>query len=88
MPEEKEYFVGGNNYLDGKDRRWTESEIVLVVNDNGGYFTDSTRNGKFRSEWHKDCDGWTHNVLAWMPILKFNWENPIPKFNQENDDDN
>ena len=74
MPEEKEYFVGGNNYIDGKDRRWTESKQVLCVDDRGFYFVDSTRNGVFISENHRDCDNFSHSVIAWMPIPEFKWE--------------
>lgn len=71
MPAEKEFVSSGRNFYDGKDRMWTESDEVLVVNDRGHYFIDSTRNGQFRSERSKDCDGFTHYVLAWMPIPKY-----------------
>ena len=74
MPEEKEYFVSGNNYLDGKDRKWTESERVLCVDDYGTYLITATRNGEFISEKHRDCDGFTHFVVAWMPIPEFKFE--------------
>ena len=71
MPPEKEFFLSFNNYWDKKDRRWIESKRVLVVDDRGNYFVDSTMNGKFISENRKDCDGFTHYVVAWMPILPF-----------------
>lgn len=74
MPEEKEYFVSGNNYIDGKDRRWTESKQVLCVRDTGDFLVDSTKNGKFMSERYKDCDGFTHSIVAWMPIPEFNMD--------------
>ena len=73
MPEEKSYHVDASNYWDKKDRDWTESERVLVVDDGEHYFVDSTMNGKFTSEKLKDCDGFTHYVVAWMPIPKFDF---------------
>ena len=74
MPEEKEYFVGGNNYIDGKDRKWSESKQVLCVNDMGQYVVSSTKNGKFMAERYKDCDGFTHSIVAWIPIPEFNMD--------------
>ena len=71
MPPGKEYFCSGVNYHDKKDRRWRESERVLVVDDRGYYFTDATWNGEFISEKRKDCDGFPHYVVAWMPILPY-----------------
>lgn len=55
-------------------REWTESERVLVVTANEDYFVDSTYNGAFRSERHKDCDGFVHYVIAWMPITKYDFK--------------
>ena len=74
MPEEKEFFSDGANYRDGKDRRWKESKPVLAYTDYGEYLVDSTMDGQFRSERYKDCDGWTHHVVAWMPIPEFKFE--------------
>lgn len=71
MPEEKEYFSSGHNFLDGKDRKWSESETVLVVNTAGRYFTDSTKNGTFMSERRRNCDNFVEYVVAWMPIPKY-----------------
>lgn len=71
MPEEKAYHEDGRNYADKKDRDWTESERVLVVDDSLHYYTDWVRNGKFKSDGHKDCDGFPHYVIAWIPIPNF-----------------
>lgn len=75
MPEEKHYHSDGNMFVDGKDRDWSESERVLVVNDEGRYYVDSTRNGKFRSDGQKDIDNFPHEVIAWQPIEKFDIDN-------------
>lgn len=64
MPEERKYE---SDTLQGH-REWTESERVLVVDDAGYQYVDSTRNGKFRTDGHKDCDGFPHYIIAWMPI--------------------
>ena len=74
MPEEKHFHVDGSNYSDGKDRDWSESERVLVVDDNGQYYVDTVYNGKFRTDGHKDCDGFQHYVIAWQPIEKYKFE--------------
>ena len=74
MPEEQHFHVDGSNYLDGKDRDWSESERVLVVNDSEQYYVDTVYNGKFTTDGHKDCDGFQHYVIAWQPIEKFDIE--------------
>ena len=75
MPEEKHYHSDGSMFVDGKDRDWSESERVLVVDDRGMYYVDSTRNGKFRTDGNKDCDNFPHYVVAWQPIENFDIDN-------------
>lgn len=72
MPEETAYHIDGRTFVDKKDRNWTESKRVLVVDDAYNYYTDFVRNGKFHSDGRKDCDGFPHYVVAWMPIPEFN----------------
>ena len=74
MPEEEEYFVSGNNYIDGKDRRWTESKQVLCVRQSGDYIVDCTRDGKFMSEKYKNCYGYPNYIVAWMSRPEFKFE--------------
>ncbi len=71
MPKETHYHTDGSMFIDGKDRDWSESERVLVVDDRGMYCVDSTRNGKFRTDGTKDCDNFPHYVVAWQPIENF-----------------
>ena len=66
MPPEKSIHIDGRNYLDKKDRDYTESDQVFVAYSNGTYGIFFTRNGKFRIL--HDCDNFPYEVVAWMSI--------------------
>lgn len=68
MPKETKYE---SNNLQGH-HEWTESDRVLVITDHEESFVDSTKNGKFNHDGLKDCDGFPHWIVAWMPIPPFN----------------
>lgn len=56
------------------NREWTESEKVLVCTANDKYFVDWTRNGMWASNRAKNIDGFSEEVIAWMPIPKYTEE--------------
>lgn len=64
LPEERKYE---SDNLQGH-HEWTESDEVFVLDDRGFPMVDSLRNGKFRRDGHKDCDGFPHWIEYWMPI--------------------
>ena len=64
LPEERKYE---SDNLQGH-HEWTESDEVFVLDDRGFPLVDSLRNGKFRRDGHKDCDGFPHWIEYWMPI--------------------
>lgn len=68
MPKETKYE---SDNLQGH-HEWTESNRVLVITDHEESFVDSTKNGKFNHDGLKDCDGFPHWIVAWMPIPPFN----------------
>lgn len=68
MPKETKYE---SDNLQGH-YEWTESDRVLVITDHEESFVDSTKNGKFNHDGLKDCDGFPHWIVAWMPIPPFN----------------
>lgn len=68
MPKETKYE---SDNLQGH-HEWTESDRVLVITDHEESFVDSTKNGKFNHDGLKDCDGFPHWIIAWMPIPPFN----------------
>lgn len=67
MPKETKYE---SDNLQGH-HEWTESDRVLVITNHEESFVDSTKNGKFNHDGLKDCDGFPHWIVAWMPIPPF-----------------
>ena len=66
LPEEKHYK---ENTLQGI-REWTESDIVLVIDNHYLKTVDSLKNGEWmKLRTHpKDCDGFPIEYLYWMEI--------------------
>ena len=64
LPEERKEY---SDTLQGH-REWTESDRVFVADDFGDVRVDALRNGKFRTDGYKDCDGFPHWIEYWMPI--------------------
>lgn len=64
LPEERKYE---SDNLQGH-HEWTESDRVFVADDFGDVRVDDLRNGKFRTDGYKDCDGFPHWIEYWMPI--------------------
>lgn len=68
LPKEKHYK---ENTLQGI-REWTESDIVLVIDNHYLKTVDSLKNGEWmKLRTHpKDCDGFPIEYLYWMEIPK------------------
>ena len=71
LPPEEHYHVDGRNYLDKKDRDWTESDRVLVFTSQEDITIDSLRNGEWMGAKRSRNTGIETNVydvVAWQPL--------------------
>lgn len=66
LPEETKYVT---DTIQGK-REWTESKIVLVIDNHYLPSVDCLKNGEWMTlRTHpRDCDGFPIQYLYWMPI--------------------